>query len=387
MRPLKYVLLLLLFPFFSFGQGIEFFEGTWKEAMAKAKAENKLLFVDSYTTWCGPCIRMAKNVFTLEKVGNFFNQNFINLKLDMEKEDGISFGHKYPVKAYPTLFFLNGDGKVIKKITGGQQPDGLISQGENALKSNDQSGQYVEQYEAGNREYSLVFDYVKALNMAGKPSLKISNDYLSSNPEITEEQKLLFIFEAVVEADSRLFTLLTDEKAKILPLVGQDSYDQKIKKACETTVEKAIQFEVPSLVDEAVQKMKENVPSSSEAFEWKSKYQYSKTFRDEKAFIKAYRGTVKMDSKNEEVLKTVAKDIISSFPENKEMLKDAVTYAEKVYEIKSDQESLNFLCHVLMIVGDIKTAVKHVNEAKENAVKKGEDISYFDNMIRFLENK
>lgn len=59
---------------------------------------------------------MAKNVFTQESVGSFYNQNFINIKLDMEKEDGVSFGHKYSVKAYPTLHFLDGDGKVVKRF-------------------------------------------------------------------------------------------------------------------------------------------------------------------------------------------------------------------------------------------------------------------------------
>ena len=86
---MKYILFFLFFPFLLPGQGIIFFEGTWKEALEKAKKEDKLVFVDSYTTWCGPCIKMAKNVFTQESVGSFYNQNFINIKLDMEKEDGV----------------------------------------------------------------------------------------------------------------------------------------------------------------------------------------------------------------------------------------------------------------------------------------------------------
>ena len=84
-------------------QGIEFEHTPWKEAMAKAKEEGKAMFVDSYATWCGPCKRMAKNVFTKDEVGEFYNDNFINLKLDMEKEDGVTFGHKYPAVSYTHL--------------------------------------------------------------------------------------------------------------------------------------------------------------------------------------------------------------------------------------------------------------------------------------------
>ena len=58
-------------------QGIEFFHGTWVEALAEAKKQEKPIFVDAYTTWCGPCQMMSKNVFTHADVGAFFNENFI----------------------------------------------------------------------------------------------------------------------------------------------------------------------------------------------------------------------------------------------------------------------------------------------------------------------
>ncbi|HRO73910.1 MAG TPA: thioredoxin domain-containing protein, partial [Saprospiraceae bacterium] len=176
-------------------QGIEFFHGTWKEAMEKAKSEDKLLFVDAFAKWCGPCKSMAKNVFTQQKVGDYFNANFINLKLDMEEADGVTFGHKYPVSAYPTLFFIDGDGKIVRRVVGGQQADGLISEGVTANKMMDRTSKYEQKYAEGNRDFDLVYNYVKALNASGKPSLKISNDYLNSNPKITEDQKLKFILE------------------------------------------------------------------------------------------------------------------------------------------------------------------------------------------------
>lgn len=88
----------------SFAQGIEFFHGTWEEVKAKAKEADKLVFVDAYTTWCGPCKRMAANIFPLPEVGEFYNANFINYKLDMEKGEGPDFARKYGVRAIPPLY-------------------------------------------------------------------------------------------------------------------------------------------------------------------------------------------------------------------------------------------------------------------------------------------
>ena len=101
-------------------QGIQFFHGTFAEAQAKAKKENKLIFMDAFTSWCAPCRFMAANVFTDESVGEYYNAHFVNLKVDMEKGEGPDLSRRYSVMAYPTLLFLDGNGEVKSRTMGGK---------------------------------------------------------------------------------------------------------------------------------------------------------------------------------------------------------------------------------------------------------------------------
>lgn len=94
--------------------GITFHQGSFEEAKVLAKKEKKLIFVDAYTTWCGPCKFMARNVFTDASVGEFYNANFINMKIDMESVPGREFGKQYRVTGYPTFLFIDASGKLVQ---------------------------------------------------------------------------------------------------------------------------------------------------------------------------------------------------------------------------------------------------------------------------------
>ena len=56
---------------------IDFRESGFAKALEAAKVENKLVFMDCYTSWCGPCKRMAAQGFTQEKAGEYFNPRFV----------------------------------------------------------------------------------------------------------------------------------------------------------------------------------------------------------------------------------------------------------------------------------------------------------------------
>jgi thiol-disulfide isomerase/thioredoxin len=113
-------------------QGILFEQSSWNEIRIKAKHENKLIFIDFYTDWCGPCKLMSSNIFPLQEVGNFYNQHFVAVKMNAEKE-GKALAQQYNVKAYPTMVFINPDGELVSQIVGSVDAKELILRAQNAL--------------------------------------------------------------------------------------------------------------------------------------------------------------------------------------------------------------------------------------------------------------
>jgi thioredoxin 1 len=115
-------------------EGIKFFKGTWESALEKAESEGKLIFLDAYASWCGPCKRMAATTFKNKEVGEFFNKYFVNFKMDMEKhKDGRRLSQKYRLTAYPTLYFIDASESIAHKSVGSLNNSQALSFGKEAL--------------------------------------------------------------------------------------------------------------------------------------------------------------------------------------------------------------------------------------------------------------
>ena len=113
-------------------RSIRFEEIGLEDVMAKAKKENRLIFIDAYTDYCQPCMLMVKNVFSLNAVADFYNQNFINLKMHFGKEKELA--EKYGTSGYPAFLFINGDGKLVYMESGYTEGDEFIGYGKTALE-------------------------------------------------------------------------------------------------------------------------------------------------------------------------------------------------------------------------------------------------------------
>jgi thiol-disulfide isomerase/thioredoxin len=352
-------------------QGIEFFHGTWAEALEKAKSEEKLIFVDAFASWCGPCKRMAAQTFPDPKAGEFFNANFLNLKIDMEKPENAEFAGKYPVNSYPTLMFIDATGKVIMKEVGGKTVDQLLETGKKALGKNDKSVDFEKKYAEGDRDPKMLFDYVRSLNAAGKPSLKITNEYLKTQQDLSSEFNLKFILEGAVEADSRVFDLLVKNRAQIIAVSSEEAVNARVEKACKNTVAKAIEFKNKTLLEESKLKMKAGNPDRATAFACEADMNYAKAVKDPALFLKAARSYQKSEVKNNSAkLHELVVSLVRSFPGDKKVLGQAVSWAKTAAENGGLAEYWMTLAGVYKLQGNMAKARGTAERAKKELTEK-----------------
>lgn len=353
-------------------EGIEFFEGTWKEALAESERTSKLIFVDAYTTWCGPCKRMAAQIFPLKDVGDFYNANFINMKMDMEKGEGRTIRSKYNVNAFPTFLFVDAKGKLQFMSKGGKPADRFIQMGKTALTKVDYTGDYTDRYEEGERDPELLYNYAYALMKSNKPSLKVANEYLQTQDDKTTDKNLKFVMDLATESDSRIFTLFMANRAKIEAMRDGASVNDKIEAACKKTVDKAIEYQSADLLAEAKENMNQHYPAQAAAFSVESDMAFYKETNDQANYLKVCDKYLKKTAKNNAAAHNkIAKSLLSDFSEDSKVMAKAEAWAKKAAEFGGLSEYNMTYANILYANGKKQQAL--------NAAKTAADLAKAEN--------
>ena len=154
---------------------------TYKEALAAAKAEKKLVFIDFYTSWCGPCKMMMKNIFPLKEVGNYLNSKFVCIKIDAEKGEGPELAKRYQVKAYPTFVAINPAEEILMtKVGGSGSGSGFIGRIDRLIAPDKTPERMKQRYESGERTADLISAYA---------GLKMEEVYKNRQPDMTKKDE------------------------------------------------------------------------------------------------------------------------------------------------------------------------------------------------------
>jgi len=197
--------------------GIEFQAHlSWQEVLEEASGENKLIFIDLYTTWCGPCKRLEKEIFTQDTVAEKFNKTFINYRVDAEKGEGKELAEKFRVSGYPYLVFADGSGQMVYASVGYKAVDELISLADQAIaesKTNKPMGVWESEYKSKHQDPTWLKGYIQKRNLLRLDNRKHLEKYYGMIPEdeyvLTENLKLI-INSSGLDLESPLLALVSE---------------------------------------------------------------------------------------------------------------------------------------------------------------------------------
>ena len=209
----------------------------WKKMVKKAKKEKKLIFVDCYTSWCGPCKMLAKNVFTQDAVADYFNQNFVNAKFDMEKDaDGVILKKQFGVKAFPTLVFVNPvTQEVVHRMVGAGTADWLIAGAKMANDPQNNLSAMMKRYAGGERGAEFLAKYLAALSAAymAEEQGKVAAEYLNTldATQLATKENWELIRKYVSDPLAEPLKQVMTNREKFYAVAGKEVVDYKLDNA------------------------------------------------------------------------------------------------------------------------------------------------------------
>lgn len=282
--PFVFSLYLLLGTITTNATGIEFIhDKKFQEILDMAKAQNKLIFMDCYTSWCGPCKRLSAQVFPDSAVGEFYNSTFINTKFDMEKDEGVTLAGKFGIRAYPTLLWIDGDGNVKHKIVGGLDIPGLIQNGKKAIDPTPGILTGMKKlYSEGKRDVDFMSDYVNTLNTSGEKYDEVFKEYLGklTMKELTDPKHTRTIFNLTKDLKSPGLAYLMKDHAYYLNLIGAEAFNSKINMIATKAISEAPRADDKALYDGAMELLKANKAPDAQEQILKLSMQYYEHMND-----------------------------------------------------------------------------------------------------------
>lgn len=139
---------------------------TFDQALAAAKRDNKVVMIDFFTTWCGPCKKLDAITWKDTGVVAWLGEKTIALKIDAEKEADLS--KKLNIKGYPTLLFLKADGTELDRIVGYKDPKEFLSNASDALAGKNAVTRAKERLAGNESDPSARDEYASELARSGR---------------------------------------------------------------------------------------------------------------------------------------------------------------------------------------------------------------------------
>lgn len=216
----------------------------WELIKNQAKAEKKLIFLDIYATWCGPCKYLENTVYPDPSIGDIYKNNYLTVKIDGESEFGSVLAGDFNLEAFPSMYFLNSAGKLLNSIVGVKEAEELGNIGTSVWENRAELEKLAEVYDFSSYSradlirYHAMYKSIGNDDMASVIGTSII-PYLSASDVYKEEYKTL-IMGASGTIDSDIFKAIAADKSKATAWFGEEELDNYFSGIFQETLQKAI---------------------------------------------------------------------------------------------------------------------------------------------------
>ena len=278
-----------------FSQGIIFRQDDWQDVLMQAKARKKLIFVDIYTAWCGPCKEMDKKTFTEVSVGDKFNASFINYKIDAEKGFGVTLAKRYNVTSYPTCLFVDPSENLIYKQEGLLRAFDLLKEADMVINNQATSKPLYaldKVYESGGRDTEFLNEYLAVRSLYDRiDNRDLVEEYVKSLTTIqySADKTLRIIVNNGFKIDGKAFDLLLKfrEKAESLFEGGVEKVNRVFSQSINEVFDVALKTKNQALFDKALAANLKTLPNTADRVNDKNKLAFYLAMKDVNKFSDA----------------------------------------------------------------------------------------------------
>lgn len=371
----------------AFAQGIKFEETNFASILAKAKKENKLVFIDAYTTWCGPCKLMAKNIFPLKTVGDHYNAHFINAKIDMEKGEGIDIAKKYNVKAFPSYLFIDGDGNEVHRTLGYVEEADFIQFAKDAEDPNKKLTALKQKFENGEKDPEFLKN-LASLTMYSDADFtgRVLERYFKPKASLDQDDVQLLL-SGTLSTESPLYAIFQEKKADIVKIFPEDKYE-KINKNIKlnTIVKKAYNADSKTWDDIYFFTESQKFLSKEESEKTLKKAKSTRALKNkdiptyEKLSLELYKDYSALSS---EELNALAWNFFENV-NTKSSLEKAIAWTQESVKKNKNFANTDTLANLYNKIGDKKNAKMWAQKSIELAKTTGQDSMDTEKLLKSL---
>jgi len=373
----------------SWNTGIHFETGLdWEQVLAKAKTENKTIFIDCYTTWCAPCKEMEKSVYSLEKVGSFFNDKFISVKAQMDTSkkdndavkswyaDAHNIREQYKVDAFPTFLFFTSDGKLLYRSVGAKAPDEFLALAVDVSKPERDYYKLLDHFKQGKKDLAEMSYLARTGLLLGDTvtSQQVAEEYIVqlNNEVLLTKENIQFLYDFTKSSKDKGFKLFYHYADSINKIMEDDTYAQQfvhsiiyteivlpaIEKANSSVGSMPDWFAIASVIKKRYNEYYSERVITAARFTWElNQKNWSEYIKYLVLFQEKFGSKSNNDAMTSLVLNNYAWEVFQ-YGQNKEELSKALSWSSKAVMMHPTANWMDTYANILYKLGKNKLSIR-----------------------------